>query len=124
MRYSKQREALMELLRSTTSHPDAMWLYDGLRKSFPNISLGTVYRNLGMLARNGDILEITCGNSTHYDATTALHYHLHCTRCERIFDIPKEQVSVEVNTNGAFCVNECELLLHGICGNCMKTKEI
>lgn len=46
MKYSKQREALLTLLRSTRSHPSADWLYENLRKEFPNISLGTVYRNL------------------------------------------------------------------------------
>ena len=55
MKYSKQREALLTLLRSTRSHPSADWLYENLRKEFPNISLGTVYRNLAQLAENGDI---------------------------------------------------------------------
>ncbi len=50
MKYSKQREALLTLLRSTRSHPSADWLYENLRKEFPNISLGTVYRNLAQLA--------------------------------------------------------------------------
>ena len=58
MKYSKQREALLTLLRSTRSHPSADWLYENLRKEFPNISLGTVYRNLAQLAENGDILKI------------------------------------------------------------------
>lgn len=57
MKYSKQREALLTLLRSTRSHPSADWLYENLRKEFPNISLGTVYRNLAQLAENGDILK-------------------------------------------------------------------
>ena len=57
MKYSKQREALLTLLRSTRSHPSADWLYENLRKEFPNISLGTVYRNLAQLAENGEILK-------------------------------------------------------------------
>ena len=68
MKYSKQREALLTLLRSTRSHPSADWLYENLRKEFPNISLGTVYRNLAQLAENGDILKIsTSANKEHFD---------------------------------------------------------
>ena len=58
MKYSKQREALLTLLRSTHSHPSADWLYENLRKEFPNISLGTVYRNLAVLADSGEIVKI------------------------------------------------------------------
>ena len=56
MKYSKQREALLTLLRSTRSHPSADWLYENLRKEFPNISLGTVYRNLNLLTDIGEAL--------------------------------------------------------------------
>ena len=64
MKYSKQREALLTLLRSTRSHPSADWLYENLRKEFPNISLGTVYRNLAQLAENGDILKTLVAGAT------------------------------------------------------------
>ena len=84
MRYSKQREALIQLLRSTTSHPDAEWLYTGLRKDFPNISLGTVYRNLNALSESNQILKITIPNdSVHYDNIYQKHDHLHCLKCQQ-----------------------------------------
>lgn len=123
MRHSKQREALLKLLRSTKSHPDAGWLYDNLRKEFPHISLGTVYRNLSMLAQNGDILEISCGNTTHYDATTALHYHAYCRVCRKIFDIPKEKLSLTLCLDTLFELENCEMLLHGICRSCSKKEK-
>ena len=59
MNYSKQREALYRLLRSTKTHPTAETLYNELRKEFPNISMGTVYRNLSQLCKNGDVLKIS-----------------------------------------------------------------
>ena len=59
MKYSNSVRQLLTLLRSTRSHPSADWLYENLRKEFPNISLGTVYRNLAQLAENGDILKIS-----------------------------------------------------------------
>ena len=75
MKYSKQREALLTLLRSTRSHPSADWLYENLRKEFPNISLGTVYRNLAQLAENGDILKIsTSANKEHFDGFVHRRY--------------------------------------------------
>ena len=72
MRYSRQREALLQLLRSTTSHPDAEWLYEGLRKENPRISLGTVYRNLRQLADAGEIIEIASGTVSHFDGDISL----------------------------------------------------
>ena len=84
MKYSKQREALLTLLRSTRSHPSADWLYENLRKEFPNISLGTVYRNLAQLAENGDILKIsTSANKEHFDGFVHRHFHCVCNKCDK-----------------------------------------
>ena len=84
MKYSKQREALLTLLRSTRSHPSADWLYENLRKEFPNISLGTVYRNLAQLAENGDILKIsTSANKEHFDGFVHRHFHFVCNKCDK-----------------------------------------
>ena len=75
MKYSKQRDALLTLLKSTRSHPSADWLYSELKKEFPNISLGTVYRNLALLAENGCILKIsTSSQKEHFDGFTHQHY--------------------------------------------------
>ena len=89
MRYSRQREALIELLRSTKTHPDAEWLYEGLRKENPHISLGTVYRNLRQLTDAGEILELNYGSISHYDGDISPHYHMQCDNCKSIVDIPK-----------------------------------
>ena len=88
MKYSKQREALLTLLRSTRSHPSADWLYENLRKEFPNISLGTVYRNLAQLSENGDILKIsTSANKEHFDGFVHRHFHFVCNKCDKIYDV-------------------------------------
>ena len=118
MRYSRQREALLELLRSTTSHPDAQWLYSSLRQEQPNISLGTVYRNLRQLTDEGEILELCYGNTSHFDADLSPHYHLQCSRCKRIFDISAENVSVAVKTDSEFLVDGFSIVLNGICRDC------
>lgn len=118
MRYSRQREALLALLRSTTSHPDAQWLYSSLRQEQPNISLGTVYRNLRQLTDEGEILELCYGNTSHFDADLSPHYHLQCANCKRIFDIPAENVAVKVKADSEFIVDGFSIVLNGICRNC------
>ena len=119
MRYSRQREALLELLRSTKTHPDAEWLYEGLRKENPHISLGTVYRNLRQLTDAGEILELNYGSISHYDGDISPHYHMQCDKCKSIVDIPKEDVSVNVRTETGIEINGFNLILNGLCQACI-----
>ena len=118
MRYSRQREALIKLLRSTKSHPDAEWLYEGLRKEYPNISLGTVYRNLRQLTEAGEILELTDGTASHFDGDISPHYHMRCNGCRKIFDIPDNNVEISVKTEDGFRIDGISLMLNGICRVC------
>ncbi len=118
MRYSKQREAIIKLLSSTTSHPDAEWLYVRLREEYPNISLGTVYRNLRQLSQSGEILEIHSKGISHFDATTDEHYHMYCNKCGGIFDIDREKVNVRVSESEDYSVSGFSLLLKGLCSDC------
>ena len=118
MRYSRQREALIGLLRSTKSHPDAEWLYTNLRKEYPNISLGTVYRNLRQLSDMGEIIELSDGATSHFDGDISPHYHMKCTCCKGIYDIPENNVSVTVKTEDGFLIDGISLMLSGVCRIC------
>lgn len=126
MNYSKQREALLTLLRSTSSHPSADWLYENLRKEFPNISLGTVYRNLSVLADNGDIVRIrTASNKEHFDGFVHKHHHFVCRRCDNILDVDidgmeftEKQAAEKLNAD----VEDYSLIFYGVCSNCSKIK--
>ena len=118
MRYSRQREALLEMLRSTKSHPDAEWLYTGLRKEYPNISLGTVYRNLRQLTEAGEILELCYGNTSHFDGDISPHYHMKCNNCDRIYDIPTSSVSINLGATDNFEIETINLVINGTCRNC------
>lgn len=120
MRYSRQREALLTLLRSTKTHPDAEWLYTGLRKEYPNISLGTVYRNLRQLTEVGEILELCYGSTSHFDGDISPHYHMICSCCRKIYDIPVGNVSVSVKSENGFEVESFSLALNGVCRDCRK----
>jgi len=120
IKYSRQREALLNLLHSTHSHPDAAWLYEHMKEEFPNISLGTVYRNLNLLAERGDILKITTAGAERYDGNIAAHSHLICTGCDTIIDLDIDIASfltyVE-EQNNIRIDNHC-LLFEGLCPEC------
>ena len=128
MKYSKQREALLTLLRSTRSHPSADRLYENLRKEFPNISLGTVYINLAQLAENGDILKIsTSANKEHFDGFVHRHFHFVCNKCDKIYDVDldgmdeiKNQAAEKLNAD----IEDYSLIFYGICENCSSKKII
>lgn len=87
-RNSRQRTALLDLLRSTKSHPTASWLYDRLKATFPDLSLGTIYRNLSMLADRGVVRVLRSGSAfDRFDADTSEHYHVVCEVCGKVEDV-------------------------------------
>ena len=89
IKYSRQREAILLYLRSTKSHPTAENVYTEIRKEFPKISLGTVYRNLNLLVDQGEILRLNCGDGVeHFDAKTEPHNHFACRTCGAVIDLP------------------------------------
>lgn len=92
-KYSRQREAIKEYLASTKEHPTADTVYTHIRKIYPNISLGTVYRNLSLLAEQGEILKINCHDgSDRFDGNPKPHYHFLCNECGKVLDIAMESI--------------------------------
>lgn len=88
IRQSKQRDTILAILQHTTSHPTADEVYTQAREIIPDISLGTVYRNLNFLADHGMIQRIKSEDSTvHYDGNMTPHYHFFCVKCKKIKDI-------------------------------------
>jgi len=88
IRKTKQRDLILKVLRSTDTHPTADWIYEQVKKEMPNISLGTVYRNLGKLAKSGEITELSFGSKySRFDGNADDHYHFICTSCEKVIDI-------------------------------------
>lgn len=124
MKYSKQRDALLTLLRSTRSHPSADWLYTELKKEFPNISLGTVYRNLALLSDNKSILKITTSShKEHFDGFTHPHYHFVCNTCSNIYDVDlgdTDTLDKSVEKELGAKVDNHSLVFYGVCSNCKK----
>ena len=125
-RYSKQREVVLEILRSTKLHPNATTIYERAREAIPNISLGTVYRNLSELSASGDILAFKAfDGSEHYDATCEPHPHLCCTACRQIvdLDIPfvDDFTKKSANHTGAE-IKSHNIVFYGKCSDCCKSK--
>jgi Fur family ferric uptake transcriptional regulator len=91
MRNTRQREVVLDAVRSTMEHPSADWVYRRARRRIPRISLGTVYRNLKQLAEAGVIREIHAGGeSVRFDGNTGPHHHVRCVRCGRVNDLAVE----------------------------------
>ena len=73
-RYSRKREAILNAIQSTDCHPSAEWVYQTLKPTHPDLSLGTVYRNLNLLVETGEIKKLTCGDGAdHFDGDIRQH---------------------------------------------------
>ena len=93
LKYSRQREAILDNLKSRVDHPTADMLFQSLRKDDPKISLGTVYRNLGLLTEIGKIKKISDINGIErYDYNTTDHYHFACKACSKLIDLPADTI--------------------------------
>lgn len=124
MKYSRQRQAILEYLNSTTEHPTADTVYAKVREQYPNISLGTVYRNLSLLSAEGEILRLSCGDgSDRFDGNPKPHYHFHCSCCKRVLDLPMESLR-HIDTLAAAhfdgIIEGHTVLFYGICAECKK----
>ena len=126
-RKSIQRDAILQVIKNTGSHPGADWVYDKVRKEIPNISLGTVYRNLRLLSQAGEIRELDIpGSASRFDGSTSKHHHLICEKCGRVFDLD-EDVDLKMETRifekTGFKVKRRYLKFIGLCSECQKQEE-
>mgnify|MGYP002581509610 CR=1 FL=1 len=126
MKRSRQREAILEILCATTSHPTADWIYDKVRERIPNISLGTVYRNLKLLAEEGEIrLRNISGSPERYDHICSNHYHLRCEQCGKVMDVEMPYMASldeEVRKRNKYLIKSHDLTFVGLCPECAKKK--
>lgn len=122
LRMTQQRRVILDELKAVTSHPTADELYQRVRRRLPRVSLGTVYRNLEILAHSGKIQRIGAGGTQRrFDATTALHYHIRCTECGRVADLALEAFAhLEQDAARAtdFVITGHWVEFQGICPQC------
>jgi len=124
IRLTTQRQILLEELSKVTSHPTACELYEMVRKRLPRIGLGTVYRNLELMADSGMILKLELGGAQkRFDATTDPHYHVRCSICGKMDDV---MIQVQENiTKNAAKKSSYRILGHNVeftgeCPTCQK----
>lgn len=125
-RNSKQRQLVLQTLRSVDCHPTAEEVFQMVRKENPTISLGTVYRNLNLLADMGEILKLDLGSeSVHFDGTKKEHGHLVCSRCGAIEDLPcelSESVRALMENDLNREMDTIYLTVTGLCKACNRAK--
>jgi Fur family peroxide stress response transcriptional regulator len=121
-RGSKQRDTILRVVMNSNDHPRADWVYDKVRQEIPNISMGTVYRNLNSLAKSGDIRQLDIADGTsRFDGNTENHYHFRCEECGHIFDLDEpvdQSISERVAENTGFKVYRQRMELIGLCNGC------
>lgn len=124
LKYSRQRESIKEYLNSTCEHPTADSVYLHVKEEYPNISLGTVYRNLNLLADIGEAIKITTPNGgDRFDGRTHPHYHFCCTTCGRVVDLNLKEldyINKEAEKNFDGVIKNHSMMFYGICGECLK----
>lgn len=127
IRQSRQRDVVLEIVRSTMDHPTADWVYKKARRRLPRISLATVYRNLKQLAARGLIREIQSGGpASRFDGNLGRHYHIRCLGCGRLSDLPlsvSTRLEDEARRATSYRILGHEVEVHGLCPLCQEGKE-
>lgn len=121
-RMTRQRQVILEELRKVTSHPTADQLHQMVRHKLPGISIATVYRNLELLADEGQVLKLdVSGNQRRFDGTPMRHYHIRCSICGRVDDVHMEvmaAVESRAADSSGYQVMSHTLEFTGICPQC------
>lgn len=122
-KYSRQRECILKNLQSRRDHPTADMVYESVQVEEPNISLGTVYRNLSFLAENGQVLKISTGiGPDHFDGFTEAHNHFVCRKCGRVLDldyVADEKIIADASKNFNGEIEGYDLQFYGTCEDCL-----
>jgi Fur family peroxide stress response transcriptional regulator len=124
-RNSMQKTAIREAL-AVMDHPTAAEVYEKVHNEYPQISLGTVYRNLGAFASEGAALRLSlAGEADRFDPNTHEHYHAVCSSCGTIFDVragiePDSIHSLDkaVEQCTGLKVQQRNLVFEGVCTRC------
>ncbi|WP_425807021.1 Fur family transcriptional regulator [Desulfitobacterium sp. Sab5] len=127
VRFTPQRQAILEYLLGTDTHPTAEDIYNHVKAKFPGVSLGTIYNTLNMLKEHGHILELSYGDmSSRFDGNPVNHYHVVCTECGKVVDYHRPLISMEdeVSEKTGFRVMGHRMEFYGVCPECQKAMAI
>ncbi len=127
MRITNQRQVILEELRKVTSHPTANEVYDMVRKRLPRIGLGTVYRNLELLADCEIIKKLKVGGEQkRFDGNPAPHYHIRCSQCGRVDDVdvePNQDLEQKAALSSGYEILGHHVEFTGRCTACQEQKK-
>ena len=105
-KHSRKRDAILRCVRSTDCHPTAEWVFSRLKPEIPDLSLGTVYRNLAMFKEEGTILSLGVVHGLErFDRRVDPHCHLACQRCSRVLDVEDESLTIKITLNPGHRMN-------------------
>jgi Fur family peroxide stress response transcriptional regulator len=133
-KHSKKRDAILELIRSTSSHPGAQWVYDQLKAEIPGLSLATVYRNIKLFQREGSVVSVgVVDGEERFDGRVEAHPHFVCACCGLVMDydapeLPPEFSGVIANLKAAvparsgFVIDYRKTVFNGLCAGCSEAK--
>ena len=120
---TRQRQVIYDYLISTKSHPTAEEIFAQTKARLPNLAFGTVYRNLSLMTKAGEIRKISVPeHPDRYDGDMSPHDHLMCVRCTRLCDIPEiENVTLPSGIPDETVILGCEVTVKTICPECIKS---
>ena len=126
--YSRKREAVYEVVASTKTHPSVDWVYERIRKIYPDVSLATVYRNLKRFCEQGRVKSIGVVNGQErFDADVSDHSHFVCKECGKVLDIPESFLLPEMldalGEQYGFDFHRSEVRFSGVCSACKAEEE-
>lgn len=117
-----QRKIVFDAVKDLANHPTSNDIYDHVVTSHPNISRGTVYRNLNSLAEDGYLRKICIPDGAdRFDHTVMPHYHIKCTSCGKFTDLDMEymkDLDDKVRDVTGYEMESQDIVFRGICPNC------
>lgn len=128
IRYSRKRADILAAIQGTCCHPSAEWVYQRLKPTHPDLSLGTVYRNLIFLQQHGQIQSVgVVQGQERFDGILTPHSHFVCTCCGSITDLPDISLDIQldraVSRQYGLAVQRHELTFYGLCPDCTQNNQ-
>ena len=122
--FSRKRQAVLNALKGTDTHPTAEWVYRQLKPLYPDLSRGTVYRNLGRFQETGQAASLgVIGGHERFDGDTSPHAHLICQHCGAVIDVQGAMPGageLESTSKQSGCeIQSASVTFRGICRNCL-----
>ena len=123
LKYSRQRTAIWDYIKDRKDHTTADMVYEGVRKDYPKISLGTVYRNLMLMKDIGKVRTVEVGDGAiHFDPNVSEHDHFICSCCGKVIDIDGEDIArikELASRNFGGRIDGYSAFFYGMCEECI-----